>query len=127
MDRRKTLKQFVVRAKRNLNFEKSLPSLQYGLLLAIVVYTAILLISRLFVFPYYHNVALVSGIGVLIVTIVYIWWNRVKDHDALIRLDAFYPHNELVTALSFKDESNPLVDSILQKAQKASTDSFTTI
>ncbi|SOC44929.1 hypothetical protein [Ureibacillus acetophenoni] len=125
MDRRKSLQQFVERAKRSLNIEKSLPRLQYGLLLAVVVYTAILFISRLFVFPYYSNVALWSSIGVVLVTIGYIWWRRVKYQEALTRLDSFYPHNELVTALSLKDESNPLVNAILQNAQKASEDSFT--
>lgn len=124
MDRRKTLMQFVVRAKRSLTIEKSLPSLQYGLLLAAVVYTAILFISRLFVFPYYHNVAFFSSTSIMIMTIIYILVNRVKVHDALIRLDSFYPHNELVTALSFDDETNPLVNSILQSAQKASKDSY---
>ncbi|KGR75233.1 hypothetical protein [Ureibacillus manganicus] len=124
MDRRKTLMQFVKQAKKSLNFESSLPALQYGLLLSVVVYTTILLTSRLFVFPYYQNVAFYSGTSVIILTFFYIWWNRVKDHDALIRLDSFYPHNELLTALSFTEQSNPLVDSILKRAQKASVDSF---
>ena len=124
MDRRKSLMHFVMRAKRSLNIEKSIPSVQYGLLLAMTIYTAILLISRLFVFPYYSNVAFISGISVIIGVIIYIWWNRVKMHDALVRLDSFYPHNELMTSLSFKESTNPLVDSILQKAQKASEHSF---
>ena len=124
MDRRKTLRQFVTRAKRSLNIEKYIPSLQYGILLAVVFYTAILLLSRLFVLPYYHNIALFFGVSVFLLTIVYLVVKRVKTHDALIRLDAFYPHNELVTALSLNDDMNPLVNSILQKAVLESNDSF---
>lgn len=124
MDRRKRLKQFVIRAKRSLNIERMLPSIQYGLLIAVGLVMAILFLSRLFVFPYYIDVALYSSIGVLIATIFYLWWYRVKDSEALMYLDTFYPHNELITALSFKDDSHPLIGSILNKAQKESFTSF---
>lgn len=118
MDQRKILRQFVRKAKRSLNFEYMLPRLQFGILLGLSMSTVILIVSRLFVFPHYDEVAIVVGIAVLIATIFFIWWKHVREKDALHRLDAFYPHNELVTVLSFNDSENPLVNSLLEKAQK---------
>ena len=124
MDRRHALKQFIRRAKRSLNMENSLPKLQYGVLLAFCLSTAILLFSRLFVFPYYWNFAIYVCMGTLIAVVLFTWWKRIRDKEAMHRLDSFYPHNELVTALSLGEESNPLVGSILQKAQKESSAAF---
>jgi len=124
MDRRKHLKQLIRQAKRSLNLEQSLPILQFGMLFTLIFCTAILLVSRLFVFPYYRSVAIYVGIGVVIATFLFIWWKRVREKEALHQLDQFYPHNELVTALSLKDESNPLVASIMQKAINESSNAF---
>lgn len=124
MDQRKRLRHFVRRAKKSLNFEYMLPKLQFGILLGLSMSTAILIVSRLFVFPHYDEVTITAGVGVLILVIFYIWWKRVREKDALHRLDTFYPHNELVTALSFDHETNPLVESLLQKAQKESPAAF---
>ncbi|KGR78094.1 hypothetical protein [Ureibacillus sinduriensis] len=124
MNRRQSLEQFIRRAKRSLNVEHSLPRLQYGLLLAFFLSSAILLVSRLFVFPFYRDAAIFVGSAALMATVLYIFWNRVRKKEALHRLDSFYPHNELVTALSLGDESNPLVGSILQKAMKETPVAF---
>lgn len=101
-----------------------LPRLQFGILLGLSMSTVILIVSRLFVFPHYDEVAIVVGIAVLIATIFFIWWKHVREKDALHRLDAFYPHNELVTVLSFNDSENPLVNSLLEKAQKESSAAY---
>ena len=124
MDQRKQLRQFVRKAKRSLNFEYTLPKLQFGILIGLSISTAILVVSRLFIFPHYDDVAIIVGIGTLLTTLFFIWWNRVRDKDALHQLDLFYPHNELLTALSFKDDMNPLVSSLLEKAQKESPAAF---
>ncbi|MFJ8238011.1 hypothetical protein ACIQ34_20195 [Ureibacillus sp. NPDC094379] len=124
MDRQKTLKQLVRRAKRSLAIEKMLPTIQHGILCALVFSAAILLISRLFIFPYYSNVSLCIGVATLIITAIIIWLKRVKEKEALARLDAFYPHNELVTALSLKEEQHPLVKVLLTKAEKESATSY---
>lgn len=124
MDRRKSLNQFVNRAKRRLNIEKMVPAIQYGLLFALILCASILFVSRLFVFPYYDNVAVMTVVVVLMGTIFFIWWKRVKEKEALICLDAFYPHNELVTALSLKDKSNPLIETIVEKAETDAPKSF---
>jgi hypothetical protein len=124
MDQRKRLRHFVQKAKRSLNFEYMMPKLQFGILIGLSMSTAILIVSRLFVFPYYDEVAIAVGVGALIAAIFYIWWKHVREKDALHRLDTFYPHNELMTALSFDDEANPLVKLLLQKAQKESPAAF---
>ncbi|SOC25665.1 hypothetical protein SAMN05880501_11916 [Ureibacillus xyleni] len=118
MDRRNMLKQFVRKAQRSLNIEQMVPRIQYGILLGLALSTAILLVSRLFVLPYYRNVTVIAGVGTIVVVVIYIWLKRVRKKEALHRLDDFYPHNELVTALSLHEDDNPLVQSILQKAQK---------
>ena len=118
MDRRNMLKQFVRKAQRSLNVEQLIPRIQYGILLALTLSTAILLVSRLFVFPYYRNVTWLAGVGVMVAVVFYIWLKRVRKREALHRLDDFYPNNELVAALSFQEDGNPLVQSLLKKAQK---------
>lgn len=55
-------------------------------------------------------------VTLLIATIVYIWWRRVKEKEALHTLDHYFSHNELVTALSLKDDQDPLVQALLLKA-----------
>lgn len=124
MNRRDLLRHFIRRAKRNLNLERLLVQLQYGIFLCLALCTAILVVSRLFVFPYYREVTIYVGIGILIVVGIYIWWKRIRDKEALHRLDAFYPHNELVTALSFNDRKNLLVQSLIQKAENESPKAF---
>lgn len=124
MNRRRYLKQFIRLAKGRLNLEQSFPALQYGILLAVFVSAAILLVSRLFVFPYYGRTAIYAGGAVLFAVAIFMWWKRIREKEALHRLDSFYPHNELVTALSLEDESNPLVSSIMEKAVKESPDAF---
>lgn len=124
MDQRKTLSNYIKRARRSLMVEKIVPILQYGVLSMVAVCTLVLLVSRLFVFPYYGDVAFVSGIAALLLTGVYIWVKRVRKKEALMKLDEHYPNNELVTSLSFEDDGNPLVKSLLQKAVTASEPSY---
>lgn len=124
MDRRKALKQFVNKAKRNLNMEQMIPMLQLGIFIGLAFSAVILVLSRLFVFPYYRDVAVIVVIGALLWTVVYIWWKRIKEREALHKLDMYYPHNELVTALSFKDDENPLVNALVTKAEKETPHAF---
>lgn len=124
MNRRNLLGHFIRRAKRSLNMERLLVQLQYGIFLCLALSATILVVSRLFVFPYYREVAIYVGIGILFAVGIYIWWKRIREKEALHRLDAFYPHNELVTALSFIDKKNPLVQTLIQKAENESPKAF---
>lgn len=116
MERRKQLRKYIQRAKSSLTLERSIPIAQYGLFLALLSSASLVLISRLFVWPYYRQIALGAFITVMAATTVYIWWKRVNEREALHTLDHYFSHNELVTALSFKDDQDPLVQSLLSKA-----------
>lgn len=124
MDRQKRLIQYVKRAKGSLNIEKFLPTMQYGLFISLFFSLAILFVSRFFVFPYYDEIAFIVASGTIIVTFIYFLLTRIRMKDALRSLDSFYPFNELVTALSLKEENHPLVDSIMEKALKESEGAY---
>ncbi|RHW31451.1 hypothetical protein D1B33_17660 [Lysinibacillus yapensis] len=124
MNRRQLFKSTIRRAKRSLNIEQSLPKLQYGVLLSLVLWTAILFVSRFFVFPYYREVATYVAVGAFIGVLFYIWWKRMREKDAIHRLDSFYPHNELITALSFKEEESPLVNALVKKCEIETQSAF---
>jgi membrane protein CcdC involved in cytochrome C biogenesis len=124
MERRQQLRKFIQRAKNSLTFERSLPIAQYGLFLALLSSALLVFVSRLFVWPYYRQIALATFIIGILVTVVLIWWRRVKEKEALHALDHYFSHNELVTALSFKDDKDPLVQSLLTKAVQKSEKAF---
>lgn len=124
MDRRKNLHHYIKKAQRSLLLEKIVPIIQYSIFFIVAVCSLILIVSRLFVFPYYRDVAFYSSITIILFTIIFIWIKRVRTKEALMKLDEYYPNNELVTSLSFKDNENPLVKSLLQKAEVASQQSF---
>ena len=92
--------------------------------MALLSSASLVLISRLFVWPYYRQIALGVFITVIVATIAYIWWKRVKEQEALHKLDHYFSHNELVTALSFKDDQDPLVQSLLSKAMQNAEKAF---
>ncbi|MGE7916092.1 hypothetical protein [Lysinibacillus xylanilyticus] len=116
MGRRKQLRKYIQRAKTSLTIERSIPIAQYGLFLALLSSASLVLVSRLFVWPYYRQTALVAFIAVILATVLFMWWKRVKEKEALHTLDDYFSHNELVTALSFEDDKDPLVQSLLNKA-----------
>lgn len=116
MEQRKQLRSYIQRAKRSLRLEKSIPLAQYGLFFALLASASIMIISRLFVWPYYRQTAFLAFVACFIVTLIIIWWKRVREQEALFKLDSYFAHNELVTSLSFKNDKEPLVQSLLQKA-----------
>ncbi|PJO44404.1 hypothetical protein CWD94_06965, partial [Lysinibacillus xylanilyticus] len=116
MERRKQLRKYIQRAKTSLTVERNIPIAQYGLFLALLSSAALFLVSRLFVWPYYRQTALATFIVVILATVLFMWWKRVKEKEALHTLDDYFSHNELVTALSFEDDKDPLVQSLLTKA-----------
>ncbi len=116
MEHRKQLRKYIQRAKTSLTVERSIPIAQYGLFFALLSSAFLFLVSRLFVWPYYRQTALTIFIVVILATVLFMWWKRVKEKAALHTLDDYFSHNELVTALSFEDDQDPLVKSLLTKA-----------
>ena len=116
MDRKKRLWQTIAQVRLRLTFEGLLRNMQKGLLYAVLSACVILVVSRLFVLPYYANVALGAAILAFIAMVAKAFVNRTTKQEALHRLDAYYPYNELVTVLTNDNEENPLVQSLLKRA-----------
>jgi len=115
MDDKKRLWKAVSSARRSLLFEKLLIGAQKGLLYAVLSATIIYIISRLFVLPYYSRVAIGAAVLAFLWQIMRVITNRLSKKEALVTLDSYFSHNELLTALTAK-EDNTLVQSLTKKA-----------
>lgn len=124
MERRKQLRKYIQRAKTSLTLEKITAIAQYGLFFALLASASLVLVSRLFVWPYYRQTAIAVFVIGILLTIAFMWWKRTKEQEAMHALDSYFSHNELVTALSFKDDEDPLVQSLLGKAVQKAEDAF---
>ncbi|MGM9950342.1 MAG: hypothetical protein ACI33P_09435 [Lysinibacillus sp.] len=116
MDPKKQLWKTITQVRVRLTLEGLLRNMQKGLLYAVLSACVILVVSRLFVLPYYANVALGAAILALFAMVAKAFVNRTTKQEALHTLDAHYPYNELVTALTSEHDENPLVQSLLQRA-----------
>lgn len=116
MDPKKRLWQTIAQVRLRLTFEKLLRNMQKGLLYAVLSACIVLLVSRLFVLPYYTDVALGAGILAFTAMVAKAIVDRTTKQEALHKFDAYYPFNELVTALTNDNDENPLVQSLLKRA-----------
>lgn len=116
MDGQRRLWQAVSSARRSLHLEKFLIALQKGLLYAVLSITVVYFVTRFFVLPYYALIGWVVAVAGLFIPLVMAFWKRTQKREALLALDQYYPHNELVTVLTAK-ERTPLVDILQQKAE----------
>ena len=124
MERRRQLRKYIQRAKTSLTLEKITPIAQYGLFFALLASASLVLVSRLFVWPYYRQTAIAVFVIGILATFAFMWWKRTKEREALHALDSYFAHNELVTALSLKNDDDPLVQSLLGKAVQKAEDAF---
>ena len=124
MERRKQLRKYIQRAKTSLSLEKITPIAQYGLFFALLASASLVLVSRFFVWPYYRQTAIAVFVIGILATIAFMWWKLAKEREAMHALDSYFSHNELVTALSFKNDDDPLVQSLLGKAVQKAEDAF---
>ena len=116
MDGQRRLWKAVASARRALTYEQLYIAIQKGLLYAVLSITLVYTISRFFVLPYYSEIAFITG-GIGFVTpLVLALVKRPKQRDALLCLDQFYPHNELVTVLTTK-EQHPLLATLRTQAE----------
>lgn len=116
MDGQRRLWKAVASARRALTYEQLYSAIQKGLLYAVLSITVVYIISRFFVLPYYHEIALFLGGIAFVAPLLLVFVKRPKQRDALIRLDQFYPHNELVTVLTAK-EQHPLLMTLRTQAE----------
>ena len=116
MDGQRRLWKAVASARRALTYEQLYIAIQKGLLYAVLSITLVYTISRFFVLPYYSEIAFITG-GIGFVTpLLLALMTRPKQRDALLCLDQFYPHNELVTVLTTK-EQHPLLATLRTQAE----------
>ncbi|MFF5995419.1 hypothetical protein AAGS61_11835 [Lysinibacillus sp. KU-BSD001] len=115
MEEKKRLWQAVFAARRSLLLEKLILGAQKGLLYAVLSATIVYIISRLFVLPYYSRVAIGAAVLAFLWQLMRVMTNRLTKKDALILFDAYFTHNELLTALTAKEE-NGLVQTLMKQA-----------
>lgn len=117
MERRSFLQKYVKATLLRLRVEKTIYTVQTGLFLAAFCAVLFLLVTRLFVLPYYSRfTVLVAGI-IVVGTLIYSGYNRVKKEEAVRKLDSYGPHNLLMTALSIRKSDSPLAPVIIQDAE----------
>ena len=116
MDGQRRLWKAVASARRALTYEQLYSAIQKGLLYAVLSITFVYMISRFFVLPYYSEIAVILGGIAFVVPLLLVFVKRPKQRDALLRLDQFYPHNELVTVLTAK-EQHPLLTTLRTQAE----------
>lgn len=99
-----TLQQWIRRAQRYLQMQQALPLIQWWLMLIALSYAVSLVVSRLFIFTYFMEVAASIATVFTVAIVIYGVIQRVTSEQAKQRLDAQFLHNELVTALAFSSE-----------------------
>lgn len=107
MEDRNRLIQWIKKARYSLAIEHYFKMLQGALFYAFLSVAVILLISRLFVLPYYTIYAWSLAIIVFVTLLGWAFWKRPKKEIALQQLDAYFPDNVLMTAVSFMHNKNP--------------------
>ncbi len=116
--------QFVRKARRRLALEHYIRMLQLALFYGFTTASAILFVSRLFVFPYYYRTSIIVGSTVFVAVFLYAFWKRPSKEVALHNLDAFFPDNLLITSVSFLQDQSSLIKELVTKAEQSATNAF---
>ncbi|WP_391208255.1 hypothetical protein [Psychrobacillus sp. L4] len=116
--------RFVQKARLKLAIEHYIRMLQAALFVGFSSAAAILLVSRLFIFPYYIRTAVIVGVIGFVAVFLYAFWIRPSKEYALQKLDSFFPDNIFVTALSFLPEKSALAKGLLEKTELESKEAF---
>ena len=123
MEKKMRLQKYVNTVLLRLRFEKAIYGLQTGLCIGAILAVVVLGISRLFVLPYYGQIAIFSAALSIITSIVVLVLKRTRALEAVRTLDFYTPHNILITALDVKDDT-PLADAIITSAQSKVENAF---
>ena len=83
MNSPKKLIRYVHKAKNSLAVEHYIRMLQAALFYGFSATAIILLVSRLFVFPYYLRTSIIVGSSVFIGTFLYAFWKRPSNNEAI--------------------------------------------
>ena len=124
MERKSLLHKYVKATLVRLRIEKIIYTMQTGLFLASFCAMLLLLVSRLFVLPYYGRFAVFTAGVMLVGTAFYSLYHRVKKEEAIRRLDSYVPNNLLLTALSIGQSDSALAPIIIQEAETKVSKAF---
>jgi hypothetical protein len=116
--------RFIQKARLRLAIEHYIRMLQAALFSGFTFAATILLVSRLFVFPYYIRTAAIVGAICFVTVFLYAFLKRPSYEDALQKLDSFYQNNILITAISFLHEKSLLIKGLLEKVDQESKEAF---
>lgn len=119
-----SLLQYVRSALRRLQFEKSVHRLQGVLFAATATALLIVAVSRLFVWPHYMRIAAIAAGVVLVSSLLYLFYRRVKRMDAIRKLDAYLADNLLLTALTVNEAETHLASALVRSAETEVADAF---
>jgi len=119
-----SLLQYVRSALRRLQFEKSVHRLQGGLFAASATALLIVAVSRLFVWPHHMRIAAIAADVVLVGSLLYLFYRRVKRMEAIRKLDAYLPDNLLLTALTVNEAETHLASALVRSAEREVADAF---
>lgn len=116
MDSRK-IAVFIRKANRRLKLQFIMKQLQIAVSLGLASALLIIVISRLFIFPYYgfyaYFAAALAMLGLLLIAIRQL----PRRQQAINELDRFTPHNQLLT-LSQIPKGNRLADDLAKRTEK---------
>ena len=116
MDRKSVIHKYINAALLRLRIEKIVYTMQSGVFFAVVSAVLVFVLSRLFVIPYYERFAMTLAVLILVGTVIYTVYNRVRKNEATRQLDRYIPHNLLLTAVSIEDSDSLLASSIIEEA-----------
>lgn len=113
MDNRE-IRHYVRKTNRLLKLVHMGRALQHALFVGLLSSVLLLLVSRLFVLPYYEFYAYAAGVLTLGSWLLLSFRNLPRISDAVHELDRFTPHNELLTIWQLPGENN-LVQELTKK------------
>ena len=124
MERKALLVKYVKSVMRRLRLEQSVRMFQTSLFGAVLLAVLIVAASRLFVFPHYGRIALVTAVLVLVAATVFLFYKRCRLPEAVRRLDGYMPDNLLITAIDVKATETHLGPALIQAAESQVADAF---
>ena len=124
MERKALLVKYVKSVMRRLRLEQSVRMFQTSLFGAVLLAVLIVAASRLFVFPHYGRIALVTAVLVLVAATVFLFYKRCRLPEAVRRLDGYMPDNLLITAIDVKATETHLAPALIQAAESQVADAF---
>ena len=112
------IQKYVKKTARLLKILHLSRSFQFAFFVGLVSAAALLLVSRLFVLPYYEFYAYAAGIAAIASWILLTMKDLPNTPQAVQELDRFTPHNQLLTVWKMT-EKNALAEELTNKTAQS--------